>query len=126
MLRSVVPPAFYPSAVFLYGMDVYFPWKDLLISLAAAAVCAVVGWLLCQRYHFSAGARLKWAGFHLIFGLPGLLGFLCVQEWPARESCPNCKKLRVVDREHCEHCGADFAQPEKNGTEIFEPLAAVK
>jgi RNA polymerase subunit RPABC4/transcription elongation factor Spt4 len=49
-----------------------------------------------------------------------------VQEWPARESCPNCKKLRVVDRDQCEHCGADFAPPEKNGTEIFEPLIAVK
>ena len=41
-----------------------------------------------------------------------------------RESCPCCKKLRVVDREKCPHCGADFAPPEKNGTEIFAPLAA--
>jgi hypothetical protein len=32
----------------------------------------------------------------------------------------------VVDRGQCEHCGADFAPPEKNGTEIFEPLIAVK
>jgi len=128
LLRSVVPPAFYSAPVFLHGMDVFrdFPWKDLLISVVAAVVCAVVGWLLCQRYHFSAGARLKWAGFHLLFGLPGLLGFLCVQEWPAREACPNCKKLRVVDREKCEHCGANFAPPETNGTEVFEPLTAVK
>jgi ribosomal protein L37AE/L43A len=51
---------------------------------------------------------------------------LSVQEWPALESCPNCKKLRVVDREHCEHCGADFAPPEKNGTEVFESLTTVK
>jgi hypothetical protein len=128
LLRSVVPPAFYSFAVFLYGMDVFknFPWKELLISLVAAAVCAVIGWLQCQRYHFSVGARLKWVGFHLLFGLPGLLGFICVQEWPARESCPNCKKFRVVDREQCEHCGANFAPPEKNGTEVFESLTTVK
>ena len=56
---------------------------------------------------------------------PRFADFLSVQEWPARETCPDCKKLRVVDREHCEHCGADFAPPEKNGTEMFEPLVAV-
>jgi len=39
-----------------------------------------------------ASARLGWAAFYLVFGIPGLLTFLSVQEWPARESCPNCKK----------------------------------
>mgnify|MGYP001160529373 CR=1 FL=1 len=32
------------------------------------------------------------------------------------------KRLRLVDREQCEHCGAGFAPPEKTGTEVFEPL----
>jgi len=45
-----------------------------------------------------------------------------VQEWPARVVCPQCKKRRTVDRENCEHCGAPFPPPEKNGTEIFVPL----
>ena len=54
--------------------------------------------------------------------MPGLLAFLSVQELPAREACPNCKKLRVVDRAQCEHCGAGFAPPEKTGTEVFAPL----
>jgi hypothetical protein len=125
LLRSVVPPAFYSAPVFLYGVDAFrnFLWKDLLISVVAAVVCAAVGWCIGRRYHFAVGCQLKWAGFHLLFGLPGLLGFLSVQEWPVRETCPSCKKLRGVDREHCEHCGAGFAPPEKTGTEIFEPLA---
>jgi len=29
-----------------------------------------------------------------------------------------------VDREHCEYCGGEFNPPERNGTEIFEPLPA--
>jgi len=62
--------------------------------------------------------------FHLLTGFPGFLAFLCVREWPAREACPACKKPRLVDREHCEHCCADFAPPEKTGTEIFAPLVA--
>jgi ABC-type transport system involved in multi-copper enzyme maturation permease subunit len=98
------------------------PWVLVQFSLMAALVCLPVGWWLGLRYSLSLPARLGWAAFYLVFGIPGLLTFLCVQEWPARESCPNCKKLRVVDREHCEHCGANFAPPQKNGTEIFEPL----
>lgn len=102
------------------------PWVLMRYSLAAALVCLPIGWWVGRRYSLTLPARLGWAAFHLVFGIPGLLTFLSVQEWPARESCPNCKRLRVVDREKCEHCGADFAPPEKTGIEIFAPLAAVK
>ena len=58
-------------------------------------------------------------------GFPGFLAFLSLQEWPAREPCPNCQRLRNVDREKCEHCGAGFAPPETKGTEIFERVEMV-
>jgi ABC-type transport system involved in multi-copper enzyme maturation permease subunit len=121
-----------PPGLWVFPLLVEQNWppkmtKLLLISLTAALVIWVpAGWGLGRRYHFTAAAQLGWAAFHLVCGLPGFLAFLSVQEWPARESCPNCKKLRTVDREKCEHCGADFAPPEKNGTEIFAPLTAVK
>ena len=102
------------------------PWVLVRNSLAAALVCLphrlVAGGL---RYSLSLTARLGWAAFYLVFGIPGLLTFLSVQEWPARESCPNCRKLRVVDRDQYGCCGADFAPPEKNGTELFESLPTV-
>ena len=101
------------------------PWKLVLISLAAAAVVWVPpGLWLAWRHNFDVRAQLGWAVFHLFCGIPGFLAFLSVQEWPAQEPCPNCEKLRSIDREKCEHCGADFAPPEKNGTEIFAPLEA--
>jgi hypothetical protein len=99
------------------------PWKMMLTSLATAVlICVPAGWWLCRRYHFTVGAQLGWAAFHLACGIPGFLAFLSVQEWPVREACPNCKMLRSVDREKCEHCEAGFAPPEMTGTEIFEPL----
>ena len=100
------------------------PFPLTQVHSSGAVVCAAAGWCLGRRYHFAVGGQLKWALFHLLFGLPGLLGFLCVQEWPTREACPNCKKPRLVDREKCEHCGAGFAPPPKNGTEIFESIGA--
>ena len=63
-----------------------------------------------------------WTLFVFLLGVAGLLTLLCVQEWPAREACSHCKKLRAVDRELCEHCQSPFAPPERNGTEIFAPL----
>jgi len=123
--REILPPRLMPplllAAVALF-VDSDRIWDPL--CFIPAILCAIIGWGLGRRHDFPAGAQVGWVVFHLCFGLPGLLAFLSVQEWPARELCPHCKKFRVVDREKCPHCGADFAPPEKNGTEIFAPLAA--
>jgi hypothetical protein len=127
VMGAVMPP---PLLVMLHlstrgSAPEEFPQTMLLLSGAVALlVCLPASWWLGRRYRFSLLARVGWALFHLVFGLPGLLAFLSVQEWPAREACPNCKKLRVVNRAQCEHCGAGFAPPEKTGTEVFAPLGA--
>jgi hypothetical protein len=123
VVRSVVPPGFFAAPLLLYGFaalrDFIF-WTDVAASVTVAVVCAGIGWGLGRRNHFSVGGQCKWAVFHVLFGLPGLLAFLSAQEWPAQEPCAQCKKPRVVNRDHCESCGADFAPPARNGTEIFE------
>ena len=124
LLSLLMPPALWAA---IYWDDrpepPEMPWKLVLISLAAAAVVWVpLGLWLAWRHNFDVRARLGWAVFHLLCGLPGFLAFVSVQEWPARTPCANCEKLRSLDREKCEHCGADFAPPEKTGTEIFAPL----
>jgi hypothetical protein len=100
----------------------YSKWDAL--SLIPTVLGALAGWFLGRRLHSRLRDQAGWAAFNLVFGIPGLLAFLSVQEWPAKERCPQCKKLRRVDREHCEFCGGEFAPPAVNGTEIFEPAAA--
>jgi ABC-type transport system involved in multi-copper enzyme maturation permease subunit len=109
-----------PPAHVTFSKKIYSAWN--LFSYGLALICATIGWTLARRYNFSTKAGVGWTSFIFLLGIPGLLTFLCVQEWPVREACPNCKKLRAVDREFCEHCQAPFSPPEKNGTEIFEPL----
>jgi hypothetical protein len=87
-----------------------------------SVLCVMAGFWLGARYRFPVKRQVVWAAFILFSGIPGLLAFVAVQEWPFREPCPQCRKLRTVDRNTCAHCGAEFAPPEKNGTEIFEPL----
>jgi hypothetical protein len=125
LMSLVMPPALLAALpvlkVGLWATGV--PREVSLLSWASSIlVCLPVGLCLGWRYRFSFAAQAGWAVFHVLFGVPGLLAFLSVQEWPAREACPNCKKPRVVDRAQCEHCEADFAPPEKTGTEVFAPL----
>jgi hypothetical protein len=109
-----------PPAHWLLDKDISSPWNAL--SFAFAFLSAVIAWLLVRRYNSSLMAVAGWTLFVFLLGTGGLLTLLCVQEWPAREACPHCKKLRAVDRELCPHCQSPFPSPEKNGTEIFAPL----
>lgn len=116
LLAALLPPPVHVE----FNRNIHNGWN--LLSLALAGVCAGIGGCLARRYNFSCQAVVGWVLFIFLLGIPGLLTFLCVQEWPARETCAGCGQLRAVDRETCEHCRAPFAPPEKNGTEIFQPL----
>jgi len=124
-LSFFVSPAFPFIKPLLFRLalsHVPIQWNLVRIAIVSAALCAMAGWLIGRRYRFEVQAQIGWVLFHLLTGFPGLLAFLCVREWPARETCPACKKPRMVDRGHCEHCDAHFSPPEKTGTEIFAPL----
>jgi hypothetical protein len=111
------------------GQDVAIEGGSVLafrgLILLSAVVCAGICFLYARRYSFSRARCFGWALCGFFFGWGGLVLMLAVQEWPARIVCPNCRKLRVVTRDTCEHCGAPHATPAPDGTEIFEPTAAI-
>ncbi len=128
LVSLVMPPALLAALPVLHlGLWANGVPRDMfLLSLAAAIlVCLPIGFWLSRRYQFSIVALAGWAALLVLFGVPGLLAFLSVQEWPVREPCPNCKRLRLVDRAQCEHCRAEWAPPEKTGTEVFAPLGGI-
>jgi hypothetical protein len=100
------------------GLGFGFAAAVLLASLG----CGITCFLLPRRYAFARTRRIGWALVGLLFGLTGLLLMLALVEWPAQIACPKCRKLRVVTRDSCEHCGAPHAAPAPDGTEIFEPI----
>ncbi len=109
-----------PPAHLMLDRDISSPWN--VLGFALALMSALLSWALARRHDSSPMAMAGWTLFVFLLGIAGLLTLLCVQEWPAREACPHCKKLRAVDRELCPHCQSPFPPPEKNGTEIFAPL----
>jgi hypothetical protein len=89
-------------------------------ALATSIVlCTALARLIARRYAFPRQSRNWWALLTVLGGPAGLLLLLALREWPAREACPACGQKRVVDRDHCEHCGAAFPVPSMDGTEIL-------
>jgi hypothetical protein len=130
---EVQPAAFFvavPTQLFIPGAgpdmnatgDVIVAYRALI--LLSALACAVVCFLLSRRHAFSGARRVGWALCGLLFGPPGLLLMLALQDWPARVACPSCRRPRAVTRDTCEHRGAAHAPPAPDGTEVFEPDAA--
>jgi hypothetical protein len=114
---------FIPEAVYRADTRSGLLFGFTALSLVSAVVCALVCFLLGRRYAFARARRLGWALCGFGFGWVGLLLMLSLQEWPARIRCPSCRRLRRVDRDFCEHCGAAHAVPAPDGTEIFEETA---
>ena len=118
------------SRCYIPGTELYevtprglIPGYIALILLSAAA-CALGCFLLARRYAFSRGRSIGWAVLGFLYGWVGLVLMFVLQEWPTRVTCPKCRKLRVVTRDTCEHCGTAHAAPAPDGTEIFEPTIA--
>jgi hypothetical protein len=107
-------------------IPVYPVWTDYRVAhgmrILLVVVCAVFGWWLGRRNNLPRSALISWGLFHLLFGVPGFLAFLAVKEWPPKEPCSSCRRLRVMNLRACPHCGSEVPPPPKTGIEIFEPL----
>ena len=93
---------------------------DLLVSALTGLVSAVLALLISRRLGDGRRGQIAWGLGTFWLGGCGVLLLLALRAWPARIPCPNCGRLRVVDNEACEHCGAAWARPHRDGTEIFD------
>jgi hypothetical protein len=95
----------------------------VLLALPFAALSAAISYCVGRRYAVSRSAYIGWTVSGFFLGPIAVLTLIALRDWPAREPCSACGKMRVVDRDLCEHCGAPFPTPVPDGTEIFEAPA---
>jgi hypothetical protein len=93
-----------------------------LLSSLSSLASAAAGFARGRKFAFSSRRKWTWTAIGFILGPLGFLLMLALLDWPARERCPACGRLRVVTHEHCEHCSKPFAPPQHDGTEVFEPI----
>jgi hypothetical protein len=92
-------------------------WPALL---AVSILSLVLAWLCYRRQRrFAQTYTIAWVTFVLIFGLPGLVGYLVYRRWPVREACPACQAVAPRDRDACAACGKEFPAPKPQGIEVF-------
>jgi len=100
------------------------PGNRLPWCIAIGLACAVCALLIARRWGLPWKSCAVWAFAGFWLGVPGVLTFLSLRDWPARLPCPACRRQRVVSRENCEHCGALFSTPSRDGTEILGDTAS--
>lgn len=96
-------------------------WQDLLLEMAVGLVVAGAAALIYRRREMWSARRWWMLAGVFVFGFPGLVAMALYHQWPALQSCLSCRKNRRVDQDHCHHCGAEWADAPKDGTEIFSP-----
>ncbi|MBC7784457.1 MAG: hypothetical protein H7144_11525 [Burkholderiales bacterium] len=99
--------------------------QHIIAAVAAfvTTICLII-WV-CLRYGFERSATITWSVLGALFGITALLTLWCVRLRPARVKCPSCGRRRVVTRQRCEHCDAEFPAPVQPDIEIFDqPLRA--
>ncbi|BDI34466.1 hypothetical protein CCAX7_65170 [Capsulimonas corticalis] len=95
------------------------------VSLGFGMLWGVLSWLTLRRAGLSKKQSAIGVVVGLVFGLLALLTMLSLYRWPARIACPACGRRRFITHELCEHCGAAFPGPARDGTEISEPVRLV-
>lgn len=96
------------------------------VALGCGLVCAALSLLWLPRLELTRGQRTAWLIFIVFYSFAGLFVFLVANNWPRRVRCDACTKKRSIERTACEHCGAPWAEPKRDGTEIFESVDVVK
>ncbi|MCC7145826.1 MAG: hypothetical protein IT443_05225 [Phycisphaeraceae bacterium] len=93
-------------------------WQFEVLGAAAVVFC-LVNVVVAWRWALG-GRRMAWWGvLGLVMGLAGVLLLWCMVSRPVKVRCASCGRKRVVRRERCEHCAAEFGRPAENGTEVF-------
>jgi hypothetical protein len=134
-----LPPLYTPSLPTDWGSSLYAAFVPVilvimeashilgLVTFASVNVALVAGltwatlcWLAAHRSGLPIRARGISALAGAFLGMPALMTILSIYRWPALVTCSQCGKKRAVTQEPCEHCGAAFSEPARDGTEIFE------
>ena len=90
------------------------------ISLLFGVACAGVGQILLVRLGVCGRGRWAWTLFFVFFSYAGLLVLAIMHEWPRRQRCASCGRMRSIERTTCAHCGGTWPTRVLDGAEIFE------
>jgi len=94
--------------------------ESLYWSLGWSTLLALATFFWCRRAGFEPGRTWCWTAFVFLLGIPGILTFRLVADWPVLAGCQGCQQARPVDHGLCPHCGIPWDAPQPDGFEIMD------
>ncbi|MGV3486819.1 MAG: hypothetical protein ACO1RT_20555 [Planctomycetaceae bacterium] len=100
-----------------------YPIQSTTLFISFALVNLLAIWLtalVAHRRGLNRRQRITWYLSTLLLGLAAPLSVVALYPRVLREPCSKCDRLRRVDVATCEHCGADWEPPLREGIEICD------
>jgi hypothetical protein len=94
-------------------------YKRAVIGLVCSLAFALFALFWERRYHGTIISQVVWSIYVLLFGLPGLIGYLTHRKWPVRLPCVHCGTKLPVTSTVCSKCSTPVPPPEHTPREIF-------
>lgn len=104
-----------PAAYQAMGAD-NLSW--ILIALHAL-LGGAEAFLLARSRVQSKSSLVTWLILGLLFSASAWLAVIAIYPRQIFESCTGCQRRRRVDMDRCEHCGADWDAPDRDGIELI-------
>ncbi|MCA9170373.1 MAG: hypothetical protein KDB23_21995, partial [Planctomycetales bacterium] len=92
----------------------------MAVMLTSVAVAIGITLLLGRRYGLSNRKLAVWVLATCGLGLAGPLALLAIYPAVIIDSCPSCRRPRVVTSNRCDECGADWLAPTQSGIELVD------
>ncbi len=109
----------YPVAARILGEKRRTIIQRVVIGFVITIAFALFALFWDNRYHGTVISQLTWFIYVLLFGLPGLVGYLTHRKWPARVPCAHCGTKLPVTTMVCPKCSNPVPPPEHTPKEIF-------
>lgn len=118
----LVPPILVsgPSLISYFVSGETIIWNSIWLLGLGQVILSGVLCLLAARYRcLSSGRSLTWFVLGGLFGLGTWAAMLAIYPRVYRVRCANCGRMRRIENEHCEKCGATWEPLEPLGIELL-------
>ena len=94
--------------------------ESLYWSFGWSILLSITTFIWSRKAGFGIKRIWAWTTFVFLLGIPGILAFRLVSDWPVLAQCAHCKKKRPVDLSLCPHCTSAWPAPQPDGFEIMD------
>ena len=95
-------------------------WTASPLIAVMAFLATIVTYAMARVRGLSTRQQITWSLIGFVSGLGAALAVVAIYPQVHLVQCAGCNRKRRIERDRCEHCGAEWEQPATEGIEIVE------